>query len=233
MSGTWDAPNPSAGTWDLAPARKSGGTMNDSSVGRREMKIIAILALLTCLSPGILADDFATPSPTPVYTHPLVRRGALRRAEQSDRRRTRQVETESRGQARAKAKANRRSASTGLAQSREAARAREQAQREVAVQNRIEAACATPHPTSDVMSRMGFSEEEIATQKAREQSAQPGAKEAENARAQARSQQPSKSQSGTGTRDLGQQPALSPATAKDASAQKAIDASSAADSDSH
>ena len=167
------------------------------------MKITAILLLLGCLSPGVLAEDLATPSPTPVYTHPLARRGALRRAQQIDRRRAREAATEEHAQARAKAKTNHRSGATALTQASEAARTREQAEREVAAQNRIEAARATPHATSDVMSRMGFSEKEIAAQKAREQSAQIRAKDS------------------------------SSANSKNASAQKPVSASpAAADSDS-
>jgi hypothetical protein len=191
------------------------------------MKITAILVLLACLSPVALADDLATPSPTPVYIHPFTRRAAVRRAEQIDRRRIRQAETESRSQTRASAQASRHSASASLAQAREAARAREQAEREVAIQNRVEAARANSQPTSDLMSRMGFSEKEIAMQKAREQSAKSGAKEADPPGAQTQFQQPSQSVSGTGIPE--HHPSPSNATAVDA-AQKPGSASAAADS---
>jgi len=191
------------------------------------MKITAILVLLACLSPVALADDLATPSPTPSYIHPFTRRAAVRHAAQIDRRRTRQAEVESRGQTRASAQASRRSASASLAQAREAARAREQAEREVAVENRVEAAHSTSQPTSDLMSRMGFSEKEIAMQKAREQSAQFGTKEADRPAAQPQSQQQSQSVFLAGTPE--HHPAPSPGTAANA-AQKPASASSAADS---
>src|SRR5437879_5722167 len=117
------------------------------------MKVIAIVISLACLSHGALADEEATPSPTPVYLNHLARPGSLRRVEQIDRRRALQAESESSAQARAQEKANRRSTATAQAQSRAAARAREQAQRQVAAQNRIEVTNETPHPTSDLMSR--------------------------------------------------------------------------------
>ena len=144
---------------------------------RPRMEIITIVISLACLSHGALADDQATPSPTPVYLNRLARPGSLRRHEQINRSRALQTAAESNAQARAEAKANRQSTATAQAQAREAARAREQAQRQVAAQNRFEARNETPHPTSDVMRRMGFSEQEIAAQKAREHSANSGAKQ--------------------------------------------------------
>lgn len=153
------------------------------------MKVIAIVISLACFSHGALADDLATPSPTPVYLNYLGRPGSVRRLEQIDRRRAVQAESESRAQARAQAKANLRSTAATQAQSREAAHTREQAQRQVAAENRIEARNETPHANSDLMTRMGFSEQEIAAQKAREQSAKPGAKETASAPSQAQHQQ--------------------------------------------
>ena len=153
------------------------------------MKIITIVISLACLGQAALADDQATPTPTPVYLNHLARPGSLRRLEQIDRRRALQAESESKAQARAQAKVSRRSAAAVKAQAREAARAREQAQRQVAAQNRIEVRNETPHPNSDLMTRMGFSEQEIAAQKAREQSAKPGVKETASAPSPAEHQQ--------------------------------------------
>ena len=133
------------------------------------MKVIAIVISLACLGHGALAEDLATPSPTPVYLNHLGRPGSVRRLEQIDRRRAIQAESESRAQA----KASRRSTAAVQAQAREATRAREQAQRQLAVQNRIEARKETPRPNSELMTRMGFSEQEIAAQKAREEPEKP------------------------------------------------------------
>ena len=174
------------------------------------MKIITIVISLACFSHGALADDLATPSPTPVYLNHLGRPGSLRRHEQIDRRRAVQAESDSKAQARAQAKANRRSTATAQAQAREAARAREQAQRQVAAQNRIEARNEIRHPNSDLMTRMGFSEQEIAAQKARERSANPGAKETTDTKSQAgRPQEQSKPAVDSGA--VGDHPAPSPA----------------------
>ncbi|MEO6971062.1 MAG: hypothetical protein ABI217_09235, partial [Chthoniobacterales bacterium] len=71
---------------------------------------------------------------------------------------------------------DRAAAATAQAQARQAARAREQAQREVAAQNQRETRIEKPHLTSDLMSRMGFSEKQIEEQKAREQSASANSK---------------------------------------------------------
>ena len=87
-----------------------------------------------------------------------------------------------------RAKADRRSAVAAQAETRAAARVREQreqAQRKVEAEERAQAANATPHATSDLMSRMGFSAQEIAAQKAREQSLKPEAKETTDATSQA------------------------------------------------
>jgi hypothetical protein len=135
---------------------------------------------LVCVSNGVLADDLATPSPTPAYFKPLPP-GPLRRAEWIDRRRAigegSELHAEA-AQSRAQAKANRRStAAEREAEAKAAARSRAQAQRQVAAERRHEAAKETPHTNSDLMSRMGFSDEEIAAQKAREQSGKLGAKE--------------------------------------------------------
>lgn len=184
------------------------------------MKVIAILISLACFSYGALADDQSTPSPTPVY---LGRPGSIRRMEQLDRQRALQAEVESNAQKRAQAKANRRSTATAQKQSRAAARAREQAQRQVDAEARSEARNETPHPTSDLMSRMGFSAQEIAAQKAREQPAKPGAKETTEATLQAGHQQ----EQATPAAD--DHPAAAPAKAVGAAGQKPTSTSAAAD----
>ena len=140
------------------------------------MKVIAALGLLAALSHGALADDLATPtpSPTPLYLRPLAHPGSVWRIEQLQRRRAVEAELDSKT-ARAQAKENRRATVTAQAKAREAERTRERAQRQVDAEARREAARATPRPTSDLMKRMGFSEQEIAAQKALEGSAKPGA----------------------------------------------------------
>ena len=142
---------------------------------------ITIAILLACFSHGALADDQATPSPTPAYLHHLARPGSLRRAEQIDRQRALQAESESNAKARAQVKADRQSTATAQTQAKEVTRAREQAQRQVAAQNRSQTRHETPQSTSDLMTRMGFSEQEIAAQKAREHPTNPGAKETPDA----------------------------------------------------
>jgi hypothetical protein len=174
------------------------------------MKIIAIVISLACFSHGVLADDQATPSPTPVYLKRLARPGSLRRQEQINRSHALQTAAESDAQARAQAKANRLSTSTAQAQARETARAREKAQRQVEAQNRSQARNEIPHSTSDLMSRMGFSEQEISAQKAREHPANPGAKETTDATSQAgRQQEQSKPAVDSGA--VGDHPTPSPA----------------------
>jgi hypothetical protein len=142
---------------------------------RQEMKVITIVISLACFCRGALADDQATPSPTPVYLYRPARPGALRHQEEIERRR----------ELEAQAKADRRSAVAAQAEARAAARVREQAQRKVEAEERALAANATPHATSDLMSRMGFSAQEIAAQKAREQSLKPEAKETTDVTSQA------------------------------------------------
>ena len=136
------------------------------------MKITTIVISLACLSQAALADDLSTPtpSPTPAYINPLGRRGDVRRAERIARQNDQQSAAKSKAQERAKKKTDRAAVQTTQAQARQAARAREQAQREVAAQNRRETRSEKPHVTSDLMRRMGFSEEQIAEQKAKEQS---------------------------------------------------------------
>jgi hypothetical protein len=196
------------------------------------MKIITIVISLVCFGHGALADDQATPSPTPIYLNHLARPGSLRREEQIVRSRALQAEAESNAQARAQAKADRRSTATAQAQARESARVREQAQRQVAAQNRSEARNETPHPTSDLMSRIGFSEQEIAAQKAREHSANPGAKETTDATSQAgRQQEPAKP--AADPEPTASHPTLSHAKANGAAADKPASASPAPDAGSH
>jgi hypothetical protein len=138
-----------------------------------------LLVSLVCSAHGALADELATPTPTPAHLTPL-RRGALRRAEWVDRRRTVQSEVQSNAHARAQAKASRSSTAAQKAETKEAAHARAQAQRELTAEARHESAKEIRHTNSDVMARMGFSEEEVAAQKAREQSGQLGKKEMRN-----------------------------------------------------
>ncbi len=151
------------------------------------MKNLAIVLLFACLSDGALAADEATPSPTPVYLKRAARPGSLRRQGQIERRRDHQARSESSTRAGSQAIANRRTNATAQAEARAAARAREQAQRQVAAQARREAANATLRATSGLMSRMGFSEQEVAAQKAREQSARQEVKGTTNATPPAKS----------------------------------------------
>jgi membrane protein involved in colicin uptake len=137
------------------------------------MKIIAIVIVFACFSGSARAVDEATPSPTPIFLKRHVRPGAQRRQRQVERR----PDLQDRNESRAQAKASRHSTAAAKAQAKAAGRTREQARREVEAQARREAANAAPRPTSDLMSRMGFSGQEIATQKAREQPAKPEAKE--------------------------------------------------------
>jgi hypothetical protein len=146
----------------------------------RYVVYFTLLGSFVCFADRAPADEFATPTPTPNFLKPFPG-GPLRRAEWVDRRRVLQAGAQSNAQARAQAKANRRSASaTQKAESKEAAHARAQAQRDLAAEARHESAKETPHTNSDLMTRMGFSEEEVAAQKAREQSGQLGRKEITN-----------------------------------------------------
>ncbi len=142
------------------------------------MEVIAIVIALACISQSAFAEDEATPSPTPVFRNHLAGPGSLRRMEQASRQRALATDSQSQAQIRQQKNAERRSTAAVKAQERQAARAREKAHREVAAQNRAETRAANPRPTSDLMSRMGFSEQEIAAQKAREQSGKSGVKEA-------------------------------------------------------
>ena len=135
------------------------------------MKYFAIFITLTCLIQPALADDLDTPTPTPTPIYRPLHSGPLRRQEQAALRTDRQAAADSRVQTRAQMKADRAAAVKAQSQARQAARAREQAQRAVAAENSREARTEKPRPTSDLMTRMGFSEKEIADQKAREQSA--------------------------------------------------------------
>lgn len=144
------------------------------------MKNTAALILFTCLSCSVQADDLATPSPTPVYPYHLARPGTVRRMEQLDRQRALQADTQTRAQARHQAKANRATTAAAETQARLAARTKEKAQQQVDAEARRESAKAAPKSTSDLMKQMGFSDEEVAAQKAREDSAKPGAKQIVN-----------------------------------------------------
>ena len=168
---------PCAGSLEDKSEMESRGSMEMAHhpSARQKMKVIAIVISLACFCRGALADEEATPSPTPVYLYHLARPGTLRRQEEIERRR--EVE--------AQAKADRRSAVDAQAEARTAARVREQAQRQVEAEERALAANATPHATSDLMSRMGFSAPEITAQKAREQSPKPEAKKTTDVTSQA------------------------------------------------
>ncbi len=144
------------------------------------MKVIAIAVLIAGLSPSAWADDLATPSPTPIYPYHLARPGSLRRAEQLNHERVLQSEADTRAQTRQQVKANRNTTATAEAQARLAARTKEKAQQHVDAEARRESAKATPKATSDLMKQMGFGDEEVAAQKAREDSAKPGAKQTIN-----------------------------------------------------
>ena len=194
------------------------------------MKVTAIVILFACFAHGALADPDATPSPTP-YINPLVRPATLRRLERIDRTRALEAELESKAQARADAKADRRSAAVAHAQMREE-RAREQAQRQADAEARREEAHATPHATSDLMKRMGFSEEEVAAQKAREDSAKPGTKETIDTTSQAR-HQPEQSKPAADPGIVASHPTPSHVNANGATAEKPTSASPAPNPGSH
>jgi hypothetical protein len=159
---------------------KSCGRMRkvDNRSTRKRMKAIIMLSLLACLGPCVFADDQATPTPTPVYQRHFRHPDSRRRMERLERRRMLEADSESRATARTRARGHRRSNAAAQAQEKTAASAREQAQRQVEAEARQEAARETPHATSDLMKRMGgFSEQEIAAQKAREESAKSGVSE--------------------------------------------------------
>jgi hypothetical protein len=102
----------------------------------------------------------------------------------------------------------------------------------VAAEARIQAKNATPHPNSELMSRMGFSEQEIAAQKAREQPVRAGDTETKESTSQA-ARRLEESVPAAETRSADQQSSVSHAKADGAAARKPTGASSAADPDSH
>lgn len=134
------------------------------------MKLMGTVILLACLSHGVLADDTPTPTPTPLHPRHAARQGSPRRMEQLYRHRTLDAQSQSHATARAQAKANRLSTASGQSQAKAATNAREQAQHQVDAEARRESARAIPQATPDLMRRMGFSEQEIAAQKALEDS---------------------------------------------------------------
>jgi len=170
------------------------------------MKLRAMVILLTCISYSVRADDQPTPSPTPIYLHHLAPPGTLRRAEQLDRQHALQTESQTRAEAREQAKANRRLTAAAEAQARSVARDKERAQRQVDEEARREAAKATAKPTSELMKQMGFSEEEIAAQKAREDSTKGGAKSDTTSQTEHRADQ-SKSSAATAEKPASASPA--------------------------
>jgi hypothetical protein len=192
------------------------------------MKITVIVISLACFSPGLLAAEEPSPSPTPIFRH-APRPGPVRRLNYVERRHESEVRPGA-AQTKAQAQANRRSASAAEAQTKAADRARTQAQRRVAAEARIDTRKQIPRANSDLMSRMGFSEEEIAAEKAREQSAKSGAKGTTGATSQAqRQQEQSTPISGSGT--LGE-PIVPPAKAAGVAPQKPTSSSPAVDPDS-
>ena len=195
------------------------------------MKITVIVISLACFSPGLLAAEEPSPSPTPIFRHHAPRPGPVRRRNYIERRN----ESEARAgaaQAKAQAQASRSSDAAAEAQAKAADRARAQAQRQVAAEARNETRKQIPRANSDLMSRMGFSEEEIAAQKAREQSAKSGAKETTGATSQAKRQQEQPATS-NGTGVVGDHLTVPPAKTDAVAPQKPTSASSAANPDSH
>lgn len=140
------------------------------------MKLTAVVILFTCLSCAVRADDQATPTPTPIYLHHLAPPGTVRRMEQLDRQHALEAETQTRAEARQQARTNRRLTAVAEAQAQAAAQAKERAQQQVDQEARRESAKATPKSNSDLMKQMGFSDQEVAAQKAREESARGGTK---------------------------------------------------------
>ena len=94
--------------------------------------------------------------------------------EQINRQRALQAQIDTRAKAR-QAKANRLATATNQAQARNATRRHDRAQRQVETEARRESAKATPKATSELMKQMGFSDEEVAAQKAKEEPAKPAA----------------------------------------------------------
>jgi hypothetical protein len=198
---------------------------------RQRMKLIATVILLACIGQGVIADDQTTPSPTPVYLNHFARPGSVRRAQQIGRQRALQAQAEKNAEVRAQAKVKRRSTAATEAHSKAATRSREQAQRRVDAEARLEAARKTPQATSDLMKRMGFSEQETAAQKTREDSAKPEAKETTDAVSQAE-RQPEQAKPATDSGSAASHPTLSHEKANRASAENPTSASPAPDSGS-
>ena len=198
---------------------------------RQKMKTTAIVISLSCFSLGLLAGEEPSPSPTPIFRHYAPRSGPMRRLNYFERKHESEARAEA-AQAKAQAQANRNSAAAARAQAKAADRTRAQAQRQVAAEARIETRNQVPRANSDLMSRMGFSEEEIATEKAREQSAKSGTKETAGATSQAHRQQEQStptSSAGAGS----DHPSVAPAKADGVPLQKQTGISPAAGPDSH
>lgn len=193
------------------------------------MKITVIVISLACFSSGLLAAEEPSPSPTPIFRHYAPRPGPVRRLNYIERRHESEPRTGA-SQAKAQAQANRRSAKAAQAQAKAADQARVQAQRQAAAEARIETRKQIPRANSDLMSRMGFSEEEIAAQKAREQSAKSGAKETKVTSQAQRQQEQSTPIGGSGA--VGK-PTVPPGKADGVAPQKPPSISPAADPDSH
>jgi len=194
------------------------------------MKTTVIVISLACFSFGLLTAEEPTPSPTPVARRYAPRSGQGRRLNYVERRHESEARTGT-AQAKAQAQINRQSAAAAQAQAKAADRSRTQAQRQVAAQARLETRNQVPRANSDLMSRMGFSEEEIAAEKAREQSAKSGAKE--TIAATSRRQRPQESTPLSSTGALGDHPNVSSAKAKNAEPQTPASASAAVDPNSH
>jgi hypothetical protein len=195
------------------------------------MKITVIVISLACFSPGLLAAEEPSPSPTPIFRHNAPRPGPARRLNYIERRH----ESEARAgaaQVKAQAQANRSSAATAQAQAKAADRTRAQAQRQVAAEARIETRNQIPRANSDLMSRMGFSEEEIAAQKASEQAAKSGAKETAGATTSQAQRLQERSTPTSASGAVGE-PTVPPAKADGVAPQKPTSISPAADPDSH
>jgi hypothetical protein len=195
------------------------------------MKITVIVISLACFSPGLLAAEEPSPSPTPIFRHHAPRPGPARRLNYIERRH----ESEARAgaaQAKAQAQANHSSAAAAQAQRKAADRARAQAQRQVATEARIETRNQIPRANSDLMSRMGFSEEEIAAEKAREQSTKSGAKGTTDTASQVQRQQEQATPT-NGTGAVGNHPTALSAKADGVAPQKPTSALPTADPDSH
>ena len=195
------------------------------------MKIITIVISLSCFSLGLLAGEEPSPSPTPILRHYAPRSGQVRRLNYFERKHESEARAEA-AQAKAQAQANRRSDAAAQNQAKAADRTRAQAQRQVAAEERLETRNQVPRANSDLMSRMGFSEEEIAAEKAREQSAKSGTKERKGSTLQAQRQQEQATPT-SGTVASGDNPNLAPAKADGLPLQKQTGISPVAGPDSH